>query len=136
VQLLVLLRALGPLVVFRITDEHYRAQPSAARDAGACATLLVELGGRTTARVATQWASSERICGVLADLNAGNCDRALDEVQKHLAAAVAAGELLGTISILISERAWSSAAGLELAGEVGMPREWMLATLTKLVRQP
>ena len=134
-QLLVLLRALGPLVVFRIFDEHYREQPAAAHDAAGCATLLVELGGRTAARIATQWDSSERICAVLAELNVHDRDRELDEVQMQLAAAVAAGELLGTISVLISERAWSSAAGLELAGEVGMPREWMLATLTRLVRQ-
>jgi HD-like signal output (HDOD) protein len=134
-QLLVLLRALGPLVVFRIIDEHYRAQPAAVRDAAASAALLVELGGCAAARIATQWDSSERICGVLAALHVSDRDQVLDEVQVQLADAVAAGELLGTISILISERAWDTAAGLKMAGEVGMPRDWMLATLTRLVRQ-
>ena len=133
-QLLVLLRALGPLVVFRILDEHYRTQ-SVARDAACSATLLVEFGARTAARIATQWASSERICAVLADLDADDRHRTVDEVQMHMATAVAAGELLGTISVLMSERAWSSADGLAKAGETGMPREWMLATLTRLVRE-
>ena len=44
------------------------------------------------------------------------------------------GELLGSTSILIGERVWDSAAGLRIAAESGMPREWMIATLTRLGR--
>ncbi len=133
-QLLVLLRALGPLVVFRVIDEHYRAQPGLPRDAAACATLLAELGGRAAARIAAQWDSSARIRGVLAELDVHDRVHVPDEVQMDLAAAVEVGELLGTTSVLIAEQMWDGAAGLQLAGEAGMPRDWVLATMTRLGR--
>jgi hypothetical protein len=134
-QLLVLLRALGPLVVFRVIDEHYRSHPGLPRDAAGCATLLAELGGRAVARIAAQWDSSARIRGVLVELDVHDHVHVPDEVQRDLAAAVQAGELLGTASMLIAEQVWDSAAGLQLAGEAGMPREWVLATMTRLGRQ-
>lgn len=134
-QLLVLLRALGPLVVFRIVDEHYRTQPGVPRDAASCATLLAELGGRAAARIAAQWDSSARIRGVLAELDVHDHVHVPDEVQMDLAAAVEVGELLGTASMLIAEQVWDSAAGLQRAGEAGMPRDWLLATMTRLGRQ-
>ena len=103
-QLLVLLRALGPLVVFRIVDERYRTQPGVPRDAASCATLLAELGGRAVARIAAQWDSSTRIRGVLAELDVHDHVHVPDEVQMDLAAAVEVGELLGTASMLIAEQ--------------------------------
>ena len=57
-----------------------------------------------------------------------------DEVQRDLAVAVEVGELLGTTSVLLGERVWDSAAGLRIAAESAMPRDWMLATLTRLGR--
>jgi hypothetical protein len=133
-QLLVLLRALGPLVVFRGVEEQLRGRPADQADATACAALLQLLGGRAALRVAAHWDSSERICGVLATLDGQQGAQAADEVQRDLAVAVEVGELLGTTSVLIGERVWDSAAGLRVAAESGMPREWMLTTLTRLGR--
>lgn len=134
-QLLVLLRALGPLVVFRVIEEHYRRNSAIPREAAACAALLNELGGRTAARIAVGWDSSERIRGVLAELEAPDRARLPDEVQRDLIAAVEVGELMGTASMLIGEQVLDAAAGLELAGPAAMPRDWLLATLTRLGRQ-
>jgi hypothetical protein len=122
-------------VVFRIAEEQLRGQSAAERDAASCAALLEELGGRAAARIATHWDSSERICGVLAELDGPGGAPPADEVQRDLAVAVEAGELLGTASMLIGERVWDSAAGLRIASEAGMPRDWMLTTLTRLGRQ-
>jgi len=134
-QLLVLLRALGPLVVFRAAEEQYRANPRLGRDPAACAALLAEAGGRTASRIAVQWDSSERIRDVLAELDAPRPGRIPDEVQRDLAAAVGVGELLGTASVLIAEQAWEPGAGMRLIEAAGMPRDWMLATMTRLGRQ-
>ncbi|MCC7462538.1 MAG: HDOD domain-containing protein [Gammaproteobacteria bacterium] len=133
-QLLVLLRALGPLLVYRIVEEQLRARPAGAGEALACAALLEECGGHVAARVATRWDSSARICAVLAQLDSQRDSPPADEEQRDLAAAVEVGELLGSASLLIGERAWDSAAGLRIATESGMPRDWMLATLTRLAR--
>jgi hypothetical protein len=134
-QLLVLLRALGPLVVFRVIEEYYRVNPAVPRDAAACAALLTELGGRTAARIAVKWDSSERIRGVLAELEAPDRAQLPDEVQRDLIAAVEVGELMGTASMLIGEQVLDAAAGLEFASAAAMPRDWLLATLTRLGRQ-
>jgi len=134
-QLLVLLRALGPLVVFRMIDEYYRLNPAAPRDAAACAAVLIELGGRAAAHIAVTWDSSARIRAVLAGMEARPHAPAPDEVQRDLIAAVEAGELLGTVSLLIGAQVLDAAAGLECAGAVAMPRDWVLATLTRLGRQ-
>ncbi len=133
-QLLVLLRALGPLVVYRIVEEQLRTHPAGEDAAPACAALLAECGGRAATRVAALWDSSERICGVLAGLEGQGVSQLPDEVARDLAVAVQVGELLATTSLLIGERVWDSAAGLRIAAESGMPREWMLATLTRLGR--
>ena len=133
-QLLVLLRALGPLVVYRIVEEQSRERPAGAGEALACATLLEECGGQAAARVAIRWDSSERICAVLAELDGQGGMPLSDEVQRDLAVAVEVGELLGTTSVLLGERVWDSAAGLRIAAESAMPRDWMLTTLTRLGR--
>jgi len=134
-QLLVLLRALGPLVVYRVMEEQHRSRPALRRDAPGGAALLAEYGGRTASRIAVQWDSSERIRSVLAEIDAHDRVHVPDEVQMDLAAAVEVGELLGTISVLVAEKVWDAAAGLQFAGESGMPRDWLLATLTRLGRQ-
>lgn len=133
-QLLVLLRALGPLVVYRVLEEQLRGRAVDAGAALACAALLEEFGARAAARVAVRWESSERICRVLAELDEPGSVPLADEVLRDLAVTVEVGELLGSTSILIGERVWDSAAGLRIAAESGMPREWMIATLTRLGR--
>lgn len=132
VQLLVLLRALGPLVVFRIIDEYYRRLPPAARDPACAAQVLGELGSRVTARVAAQWGSSPQICQTLAALDAFDVDSIPDEVQRDLVTSVEVGELLGSVSVMIGERVWDNATGLLLASEAGMPQGWLTATMRRL----
>ena len=133
-QLLVLLRALGPLAVYRIVEEQLRARPGGVGDAPACAVLLETLGGRAAARVAVEWEISERICSVLAQLDGTAGAQVPDQVQHGLAAAVEVGELLGSASVLIREGVWDSPTGLRIVGDAGMPREWMLSTLMRLGR--
>jgi HD-like signal output (HDOD) protein len=132
VQLLVLLRALGPLVVFRIIDEYYRRLPPDARDPACAAQVLGELGSRVTARVAAQWGSSPQICQTLAALDAFDAANVPDEVQRDLMTSVEVGELLGSVSVMIGERVWDSATGLLLASEAGMPQDWLAATMGRL----
>jgi len=132
VQLVVLLRALGPLVVFRIIEEGNRRAPPDARDPSCAATVIGDLGSRVAARVARQWGSPPQTCEVLAALDAPAAGRIPDQARRDLMACVEVGELLGTVSVLVRERVCDSDAGLLHASEAGLPREWLAATWQRL----
>lgn len=131
-QLLVLLRALGPLVVFRIIEEGWRRAPPDACDSACAAAVIGELGSRVAARVARQWGSPLQTCEVLAALGAPAAGRLPDRAPRDLMACVEVGELLGTVSVMGRERVCDSDTGLALAGEAGLPRNWLAATLQRL----
>ena len=88
-QLLALLNALGPLAVYGVAVDAYgRAPPRTVPSPHLCMGMIVALGQHMSRRIARHWALSRRLVA------------ALDRADGPLAAALAAGELLATLSVL------------------------------------
>jgi HD-like signal output (HDOD) protein len=108
-QLLTLLSALGPLVVYGVTLDEYEQRRGLRPDAAVCMTLITSLGAGMSQRIARHWESSPRLVAALEGSAASD-----------LAIALQVGELLGTLSLLeaqhlISPRErweWTRGAGL------------------------
>lgn len=116
-QLLTLLNALGPLVVYRATLDTYTRESSLKPSAELCAELIGSLGQKMSHRIARQWQSSERLVAALGpaiDEAGGAPDQAL----RH---ALYGGELLGTLSLLATENALSAEEATYLALDAGLP---------------
>lgn len=98
-QLLSLLSALGPLVVYRVLADQYRAAPQLKPSATLFLQMIAEAGTATTLRVAGSWELSERLQLALA--SAGD-DHSVppDEDLARLVEAQRAGATLATLSML------------------------------------
>lgn len=92
-QLVTLLRALGPLVVYSAALDVYARNPHLQPNADLCVELIDALGPGLAVRLSRDWENSVRIEAALAG--------AADE---PLTAALHVGELLGTLSLLESQR--------------------------------
>lgn len=140
VQLLVLLRALGPLVVLRALDDCWRRQPQLPHDAACCAVLLVQQGGGAAARCAARWDSPAGVRQVLDELAAGDRgETPVDpptaverSVARSVADSVEIGELLAATSLLLAAPDRDAAAVRRLADASGLPPERIEATLARL----
>lgn len=116
-QLLTLLNALGPLVVYRATLDTYARESTLSPSAELCAALVGLLGQKMSQRIARQWQSSERLVAALnpaIDDGQGAADQALLQ-------ALYGGELLGTLSLLATENALSAEEATQLALDAGLP---------------
>jgi HDOD domain len=110
-QLTVLLRALGPLVVYSATLDGYSRAIRLAPNPALFVELIDTLAPKLSLRIAREWQVSPRL---LAALEGAGGD--------VLASALHVGELLGTLSLLESQTVISSAeraAALESAGLTG-----------------
>jgi HD-like signal output (HDOD) protein len=103
-QLVILMSALGPLVVYGALLDSYAARPNLIPSPSLCAELTSALGPQVALHIARQWESSPRLVAAI--------QRSRDET---LTTALLAGEMLGTLSALESQHAISADAGLELA---------------------
>ena len=123
-QLLTLLNALGPLVVYRATLDTYAHAAPLRPSPELCAILVGLLGQKLSLRIARQWQSSERLLAAL--------DPAIDDVEgatdQALLHAFYGGELLGTLSLLASENALSAPEAIQLAVDAGLP-EGLVASI-------
>jgi hypothetical protein len=116
-QLVALLSALGPLVVYRAAMAAYSRTPGLAPSAGLCVALIGTLGQRTSQRIAQSWQSSPRL---IAALGPPSENTALD---RSLAHALFCGELIGTLSLLESQQDLSPSESFRLAEDAGLPDE-------------
>jgi HD-like signal output (HDOD) protein len=91
-QLLVLLSALGPLVVYSAALDGYSRAPRLTPNPMLFAELIDTLGLQMSQRIARDWQTSARLLAAL--------DRSGEE---GLATALHVGELLGTLSLLESQ---------------------------------
>jgi len=98
-QLLALLATLGPLVVYRVLADQYRAHPQLKPSATLFLQMIAEAGTATTLRVAGAWDLSQRMQLALA---AAGDSRSVppDEELARLVEAQHAGAMLATLSML------------------------------------
>jgi HD-like signal output (HDOD) protein len=116
-QLVALLSALGPLVVYRATMAEYSRTPGLSPSAGLCVALIGTLGQQTSQRIARHWQSSPRL---IAALGPPSENAASD---RSLAHALYCGELIGTLSLLESQQDISPSERFRLAENAGLPDE-------------
>jgi HD-like signal output (HDOD) protein len=114
-QLVALLSALGPLVVYRATIDAYSRSPGLAPSPALCVALIGTLGQQMSQRIAGHWQSSPRL---VAALGPPGEDAVSD---RSLAHALFCGELLGTLSLLESQQDISPRERLRLAEDAGLP---------------
>jgi HD-like signal output (HDOD) protein len=108
-QLLALLSALGPLVVYGAILDVYARRMRTTPNPALCAALVHSLGSPLSQRIAKHWQLSARLLAALE----GRGD-------EGLATALRAGELLGTLSLLEAQTVitrderieWGRSAGL------------------------
>jgi HD-like signal output (HDOD) protein len=108
-QLLTLLSALGPLVVYGVTLDEYARRPSLRPDAAVCMRLITGLGATMSQRIARHWESSPRLVAAL--------ERT---AEFELTTALQIGELLGTLSLLEAQTLISPAERVEWTRGAGL----------------
>jgi hypothetical protein len=116
-QLVALLSALGPLVVYRATAAAYSRTPGLSPSAGLYVALIGTLGQQMSQRIAQHWQSSPRLIAALGPPSAAAAP------DRSLARALYCGELIGTLSLLESQQDISPSERLRLAEDAGLPDE-------------
>ena len=109
-QLLILLSALGPLVVYGATLDAYAQRPRLTPNPALLVSLTAALGPQVSLRIAQQWETSPRLVAAI--------ERAPSEA---LTMALCVGELLGTLSLLLTQNVITADEGLATAKDVGLP---------------
>jgi HD-like signal output (HDOD) protein len=110
-QLLVLLRALGPLVVYSAALDGYSRSLKLPPNPTLFVELIGSLAPQMSLRIARDWQTSPRLLAVL--------ERSGEE---NLATSLYAGELFGTLSFLESQTVISSEERLDSLNTAHLPR--------------
>ena len=109
-QLVILLSALGPLVVYGAVLDKYAQRPQLAPSPSLCVSLTAALGPQVSKRIARHWETSPRLIAAI--------ERSPAEA---LTMALCVGELLGTLSLLHTQSVITSDEGLATANDAGLP---------------
>ena len=109
-QLVILLSALGPLVVYGAVLDKYAQSPQLAPSPTLCVALTAALGPQVSQRIARHWETSPRLIAAI--------ERSPGEA---LTMALCVGELLGTLSLLHTQSVITSDEGLATANDAGLP---------------
>ncbi len=115
-QLVVLLSALGPLVVYSALMDVYARNPMFPPNGSLGVELICELAAGLSLHIAADWQSSTRLLAALDDAPG-----------EFLTAARHVGELFGTLSFLELQTVITRDARLESLSESGLPEELTLA---------
>jgi HD-like signal output (HDOD) protein len=108
-QLLILLSALGPLVVYGAALDVYSQRPRLTPNPTLFVSLTAALGPQVSLRIAQHWETSPRLVAAI--------ERSPDEA---LTMALCAGELLGTLSLLQTQNVITADEGLATANDIGL----------------
>jgi HD-like signal output (HDOD) protein len=108
-QLLILLSALGPLVVYGAALDVYSQRPRLTPNATLLVDLTAALGPEVSARIAQHWETSPRLVAAI--------ERRPSEA---LTMALCAGEVLGTLSLLRTQNVITAEEGLATARDIGL----------------
>lgn len=111
-QLLVLLRALGPLVVYSAALDGYSRSLKLRPNPAMFVELIGSLAPQISLRIARDWQTSPRLVAVL--------ERSGEE---NLATALHVGELFGTLSFLESQTVISSEERMDSLKTAALPHE-------------
>lgn len=111
-QLVVLLGALGPLVVYSAALDVYARNPHFSPSAELCVELIGSLARNLSQRIARDWETSPRLVAAL-EGSAG----------EPLTGALRTGEFLGTLAFLESHAVISRDERRELLADSGAPAE-------------
>ena len=109
-QLLILLSALGPLVVYGAALDLYSQRPRLTPNPALFVALTVALGPQVSLRIAQQWETSPRLVAAI--------ERSPGEA---LTMALCTGELMGTLSLLQTQSVITADEGLATANDIGLP---------------
>jgi hypothetical protein len=117
-QLLALLSALGPLVVYRVVQDQYRSHPTLRPMPAVFLLAINRYSVVMAARIAELWQSPPRIVAIL-----GGEGQAEAGAPSPLERSLLAGELLASLSLLVAEGRMqeSDCAGVALAAGVPAP---------------
>lgn len=108
-QLVVLLRALGPLVVYSAALDGYSRAPQLTPNPTLFVELIGTLAPQISQRIARDWQTSPRLLTALGK-----------SAEDSLATALQVGELLGTLSLLESQRVITSEERHEIVKSAGL----------------
>ena len=133
-QLLTILDALGPLVVYRMTMDQYRTVAPLQPAPRLLVEMIMRCGGDLSRRVAEHWDSPPRLVAALAIAGSGLSPAEDRQGLGVLVDALRTGQLLGTLSLLESERVLDAAATQRLAQAAGVEDELFAAVWTRLKR--
>lgn len=111
-QLLVLLSALGPLVVYSAALDGYSRAPRLTPNPTLFVELVCTLAPQMSQRIARDWESSPRLVAALTKAS-----------RESLAAALHVGELLGTLSLLESQSVVSRGERLDIVKSARLPED-------------
>jgi HD-like signal output (HDOD) protein len=134
-QLLTILDALGPLVVYRMTMDQYRSAAPLQPAPRLLVEMITRCGGDLSRRVAEHWDSPPRLVAALAIAGSGLSPSEDRQGLGVLVDALRTGQLLGTLSLLESERVLDAAAVQHLAKEAGVEDELFVSVWTRLKRE-
>jgi HD-like signal output (HDOD) protein len=113
-QMVVLLSALGPLVVYSAVLDVYARNPHFSPNGELCVALIVDLAPLVSRHIAREWQTSPRLVAALG----GSADEPLTR-------ALQVGELLGTLSFLESQTVITRAERCEAVSSAGLGEELM-----------
>jgi HD-like signal output (HDOD) protein len=108
-QLVILLSALGPLVVYGATLDVYAQRPRLTPNPALFVSLTAALGPQVSLRIAQHWETSPRLVAAI--------ERSPRE---KLTMALCAGELLGTLSLLQTQSVVTADEALATAKDIGL----------------
>jgi HD-like signal output (HDOD) protein len=108
-QLVILLSALGPLVVYGAALDAYSRCPDLVPNPTLFVALTAALGPRVSLRIARQWETSPRLIAAIEK-----------SPQEKLTMALCTGELLGTLSLLHTQNVITSEEALATAKDAGL----------------
>jgi HD-like signal output (HDOD) protein len=108
-QLVILLSALGPLVVYGAALDAYSRRPDVAPNPTLCVALTAALGPQVALRIARHWETSPRLIAAIEK-----------SPQEKLTMALCTGELLGTLSLLHTQNVISTEEALTTAKDAGL----------------
>ncbi len=120
-QLIVLLSALGPLVVYSAALDGYSRAPELTPDPALIVDLIGVLAPQISQRIARDWQTSPRLAAALEKSSSDS-----------LATARRFGELLGTLLLLESQTAISPVERVDILKSAGLSGSWVESIWTRL----
>lgn len=124
-QLVVLLSALGPLVVYSAALDCYSRAPRLMPNPALFVELIEALSAQMSQRIARDWQTSARLVAALGRSN-----------PESLAAALQVGELLGTLSLLESQTIITAQERLDAIDSSGLPLDSIDGIWERLCASP